>query len=112
MNSLPVQASVPVQHTTAIPFPSQAPILVQQTSNSIPLPPLQSTMPEPSQISPTVRQINEIQDYRSMAWCGCAVGKCTSGNCRCHKAKRACGPLCHGGKVNINCKATLNRIYS
>jgi len=99
LNSLPVQVSAPVRNTTtAIPLPFEAPVVVQQTSNAISV--------------PTVNQINEVQDYRSVAWCGCSKGKCISGNCRCHKAKRACGPLCHGGKVNVNCKATLDRVFS
>jgi len=55
----------------------------------------------------TVTDLNEIQQYQEIAFCGCIKGNCIRGTCRCNRAKRACGPLCHKGKVNTNCKATL-----
>lgn len=40
-------------------------------------------------------------------FCNCKKSNCISGNCSCHRANRACGPACHGGNANKNCKATL-----
>ena len=60
VNSLPIEGSVPVQYT----------------SSAIPMPPALSSMPEPSQRAPLVTVINEVQDYKSLAWCGCPVGNC------------------------------------
>ncbi len=76
-----------------------------------------STQLSSAQVQPSlaaqssVRQVNEVASYRNIAFCSWKVGKCISGNCKCHKARKACTPLCHGGKDNINCKATIDRVY-
>lgn len=41
------------------------------------------------------------------SYCSCEKSNCVSGRCHCHLANRACGPLCHGGKSQINCRATF-----
>jgi len=84
----------------------------QQATTAIPLPfndseRQQNNLPAPRQTIPTVSSINEVENYRTSAFCGCSKGNCVSGNCRCYKAKRACGPLCHGRKENLKCEATL-----
>jgi len=73
--------------------------------------PLSSAQVQPALITHTVRQVNEVANYREKAFCGCQKGKCISGNCKCHRARRACTPLCHGGKPNIKCEATIDRVY-
>jgi len=73
--------------------------------------PLSSAQVQPTLITQTVRQVNEVANYREKAFCGCQKGKCISGNCRCQRARRACTPLCHGGKPNIKCEATIDRVY-
>jgi len=98
INSLPVQVLAREEPAaSAIPLPFQAPTLItQQTAFSV----------------PAVSDLNEVENYRALAYCRCVKGSCVSGNCKCNRAKRACGPLCHGGKANLNCKATLEYIYS
>ncbi len=84
----------------------------QQATTAIPLPfndseRQQNNLLAPRQTIPTVSSINEVENFRTSAFCGCSKGNCVSGNCRCYKAKRACGPLCHGRKENLKCEATL-----
>ncbi len=102
VNVLPAQASAPVE-------------ILPYRASDIPLPftssdPVQPNFSYESRMRSAVSQVNEVADYRAAAFCGCKVGMCIKGNCRCHKAKRACGPLCHGGKANLNCMATIDRL--
>ena len=39
--------------------------------------------------------------------CDCTKGNCINGSCRCKKNQKACGPLCHKGGENLNCRATI-----
>ncbi len=84
------QASTPVFYSVSAQ---------QTTTTSLPAAQIHPTnFSQASLGQANVSQVNEVEDYRSLAWCGCPVGKCISGNCRCYRARRACGPLCHGGK--------------
>ena len=108
--NLTPHVSETIGYHTALPNPPTASQLtalaqndstIQHTRNSHAL--IRSQLSGPgSMISQQVAQATFNSN------CNCPTGNCIKGNCHCYKAKRACGPTCHGGNgTSINCKATV-----
>ena len=101
---------------TALPQPPTASQLAVLTSNDTNTQHSRVliTSQAPAYVSNVIAQQFALGNLRPN--CDCPTGCCTKGQCHCYRARRACGPTCHGGNgTSTNCKATLEhaaRVYN